>query len=86
MGSAFQLFIFALILYGIGNWGLKIERWSIRIFTFAFAMPAGFFMGWSVIQVIFPHFSMLEQLLIAGSASVLMGGRAAIVWHYTKVK
>lgn len=86
MGTAFQLFIFALILYGIGNWGLKTEQWSFRIFTFAFAVPAGFFMSWSVMQVVFPYFSMLEQLLITGSVSVLMGGIAAIVLHYTKVK
>lgn len=86
MGSALQLLLLALALYGIGDWGVKNERWSFRVFVFGFAMPAGFFMGWSVIQIMFPYFSILEQVLITGSISAALALVAAAVLYFTKVR
>jgi hypothetical protein len=85
MASSIQLFIFALILYGIGSWGQKNEHWGYRAFIFGFALPAGFFFGWSVMRLVFPYFSVTEQLIIVGSVSLAMAGLSALVLHYTKV-
>ncbi len=86
MGTAFQLVLFALVLYGIGHWGVKNEHWSFRVFVFGFAMPAGFFMGWSVMQMMFPYFSLLEQMFITGSISAVLVLVAMAILHFTKVR
>ncbi len=85
MGTAFQLLLFALLLYGIGDWGVKNEHWSFRVFVFGFTMPAGFFMGWAVMQVMFPYFSILEQVAITGSISAVLALVAVAVLRMTKV-
>lgn len=85
MGTAFQLLLFALVLYGIGDWGIKNGYWSFRMFVFGFAMPAGFFMGWSVMQVMFPYFSIFEQVAITGSISAVLALIAVAVLRFTKV-
>ncbi|MEJ5224901.1 MAG: hypothetical protein WHV44_10645 [Anaerolineales bacterium] len=86
MGTAFQLLLFALVLYGIGDWGVKNEHWSFRVFVFGFAMPAGFFMGWAVMQVMFPYFSIFEQMAITGSISGVLALIAVVVLRYTRVQ
>jgi hypothetical protein len=85
MGSAIQLFLFAMILYGVGSWGQRNGHWDFRIFLFAFAIPAGFFFGWSVMQIVFPYYSLMEQLLISGGSSLAIAGVSAVVLRYTKV-
>jgi len=85
MGSSAQLFIFAIFLFGIGAWGQRREHWDYRVFVFGFAIPAGFFFGWSVMRAIFPYFSAVEQLVIVGGVSLAMAGLSAVVLHQTKV-
>ncbi len=86
MGTVFQLLLFALALYGIGEWGMRNEHWSFRVFVFGFAMPAGFFMGWAVMQAIFPYFSTWEQIAITASISALLTLAAIAILRATKVQ
>jgi hypothetical protein len=85
MGRTVQLIAFAILLYGLGYWGQKAEHWNFKIFLFAFAIPAGFFFGWSVMLVAFPHLSVYEQIAITGGASLVAAGLAFVILHYTEV-
>ena len=85
MDSTIQLFIFAIALFGIGSWGQKQEHWNYKVFVFGFALPAGFFFGWSVMRLVFPYFNIVEQLVIVGGVSLTMAGLAAVVLHHTKL-
>ena len=84
-GPAFQLLGFAVLLYAIGYWGQRTERWDFKVFLFAFAIPAGFFFGWSVMRVVFPYLSIFEQIAITGGASLMAAGLAFVVLHFTRV-
>jgi hypothetical protein len=85
MGGSMQLFVFAILLFGIGSWGQRREHWNYRLFVFGFALPAGFFFGWSMIRLMFPYFNIVEQLAIVGGVSLTMAGLAAVVLHHTKL-
>jgi len=65
-----EIFLPLFLAFGVfflGYYGFATDRWSFRVYTFAFAPVAGLLLGFAVMKIAFPDLSLLNQLAVSGA-------------------
>lgn len=84
--ATIALFVFAFVLYIAGYLGDRYGLFSYKMFLFAFAIPAGFFLAWGMVKALAPDLNIWRQISIPAGLSILTVILSLLFLRFTKVE